>query len=627
MKQSPLLTLFLMSASATLLWTGITRAADLDWVGDTSSDFQIGTNWETDNLPNFATDILRFRNNSAPTTVTNVTVSLSNSGTGAGTTLSQILFEGSAPAYTLGGGTISLPSGTHNNAIVLSTGSTVTQTIASNILIGNGAAATTSVVNSSITGGLLKITGNITGGTGAGTPGIIAFSFGNVGTHNGNYQVTGNITAGGATGITLTKRGSGTVELSGNNTVGNLFFGSTAATGDQTATYRFTGGTTNLNATNGTSGWGTNSGNRGVSTNMVRVSGGILNTTAGRAIYTSLLIDGGTLNFNTGADRFSLIGGTGQTFAISSGAVNFNPTTGFGIRFGGDNGAGSAGVAFAGTQSSGIFTVNGTGGADTTFSLGSTTAGITTSYALSGGTLDIKGSDNTNGHLTLGADAAGTSTTTFTLSGNARLLVRSGTSGLGINGRTGSAIQNFDFTGGTLVAGEITTANLRATGDALNGVFTNQGGKLAPGDIGTTGRTTITGDYAVTSGLLTIDLGGLSASTAFQDAALSGKFDQLAITGNFAAGGMLGLNLVDAFNPAFGDIFKIVDVTGAGVLSSFFSNVADGGTLMTLGNEGRFKVYSSGNDIYLTNFTAVPESRAALLGCLGLLVGLRRRRN
>jgi hypothetical protein len=41
------------------------------------------------------------------------------------------------------------------------------------------------------------------------------------------------------------------------------------------------------------------------------------------------------------------------------------------------------------------------------------------------------------------------------------------------------------------------------------------------------------------------------------------------------------------------------DVGGTLTVDSFFTNVTDVGSLSTLGNEGAFKVYSSGNDVFL----------------------------
>jgi hypothetical protein len=623
--------------------TGLGSAADLDWEGDVSSDFQDGTNWEGNSLPNFGTDILRFKNNSAPATVTNVNVTLTNTGTAAGTSLSQILFEGSAPAFTLGStsNTITLgtaASNTYNNAIVLSSASTVTQTIASNIVIDDGKAYTASVVNSSTTGGLLKFTGNITGGSGAGTPGAITFTFGNTGTHNGNYEVTGNITAGGATSINLTKRGSGVLTLSGTNTLGN---GSSAGLGQNEAssTIRITGGTTTLN--NGAdSNWGGNNiAGAGLSP-VVRVSGGILNAQSARNIRSSLLVDGGTLNIGatggtTGRLSFDATNGN-KSFELSSGAVHYlnDSTSGTnqGVRLGNDSGANATGTsyAFAGVQTGGTFTIHGRGALNQTFNLGTATGGFANSYSLSGGTLDIRGSVTTsvadnNAHMLLGADTGGTGSAVFTLSSSGKLIVRSN-GAQGISGAQAGAVQVLDLQGGTLVAGRIDATNLRGSVAGSNGTIVNNGTNIAPGDIGTVGRTSVVGNMNVTTGTMTIDLGGLTASSVWQEATVgSGKFDNVFISGNLSLGGTLGLNLVDAYTPDFTDVFKIIDI--GGTLTNFFANVSNGGTLATIGNEGTFKVYSSGNDVFLSEFTVIPEPRAGLLGGLGMLMLLRRRRS
>lgn len=593
-------------------------ATSRTWVGDVDNNFMNGANWATDPaLPSLSADTWQI--NGLGSLNTNPTLNVSSPLTFTGTS-GKIAFGASAPAMTLSGSAITLFNGT-GDAILIGAGSTVTQTVASNLVLGDGAASTISLSNNSTSGSLLKITGSITGGSGSATPGALVLSFGSTSNMNGNYEVSGNITKGGASALAITKRGSGTLTLSGTNAINNLNFGTTAASGDLTGLVRVTGGITSLNVTESTAGWGTGSG-----TNTVQISGGEVNATAGRGIRTSIQVDGGKLNFITGTGRLSF--GTGANLSISSGEVNYNVGVS-GVRLGNSSGnsANQAGTTdFTATQTGGTFKILGGGAATSTLMLGGSDGGKSVAYNLSGGTLDVRGSDDTNGHIVLGADTGATGTTTLSLSGSGKLISRfnPGASSGGIAGSQVGAVQVLSLTGGTLVAGRIDATNLRGSVGGTNGILVNNGTAFAPGDVGTIGRTSIIGNMSVSSGSLTIDLGGLTASSVFSQAANSGSFDNLLITGDLALGGTLGLNLVNGYVPQFTDVFKIIDITGN--LSNFFTNVTNGGFLNTLGNEGSFKVYASGNDVYLTNYSAVPEPGAALLGGLGVLALLRRRR-
>jgi hypothetical protein len=629
---------FLSSLAAMAILAGIAlssaQAATNVWVGDTDNVFTNNLNWTGDALPNFGTDIMRFDGpgTQGNSTITGVNLTMTNTGTGAGTTLAQILFSGSTPAMTLSGGTITLGTAAtniYNNAIVLSSGSTVTQTIGSNIVIDDGKAYTASFVNASNsgTGAVLAFTGNITGGTG-GTAGLISLGFGNTSTHNGDYSVSGNITKGAtATGINITKRGTGVLTLSGTNVLGANTAGGLAQ--NEAGTIRINGGTTTVNNIIDT----TNAigGNSGVASTL-QISAGALTLNGGRGIRANVLVDGGTFNIGTvgSGGRFSL--DTGRSFNMTSGAVNVNGTTGgFGVRFGGDSGSGAAGAAFTGTQSGGTFSVNGAGGQDTTFSLGSTTASIVNSYALSGGVLDIKGT-GTNAFATLGADAAGTSNTTLSLSGTGKLVVRSattagspGSAGVsGIQGRTGSAVQVLSLQGGTLVAGRVDATNLRGSIGGTNGTIVNNGSAIAAGDVGEAGRTAIVGNLQIASGTLLIDVGGTTVVSTWQDTAANAGFDNLVVTGNLELGGALSLSLIDTFTPTALDTFTIVTSNG---LTGAFSNVAFGNRLNTLGGEGSFLVNQVGNTVQLSSYQAIPEpSTFAMLGIgMAALWALRRR--
>ncbi len=613
---------------------GSASAATNPWIGDTDNNFLNPLNWTLDTLPNFGTDIMRFDGpgSQGNSTITGVNLTMTNAGTGAGTNLAQILFSGGAPALTLSGGTITLgtaATNTYNNAIVLSSGSTVTQTIGSNIVIDDGKAYTASFVNASNSGSgaLLSFTGNIAGGTGAGTPGIISLGFGNTSTHNGDYAVSGNISAGAATGINITKRGTGVLTLSGTNVLGS----GTAAGGlaqNEAGTIRISGGLTTVNNLIGSA--NAFGGNNVAST--LQISGGTLDVNDARAIRNNLLVDGGTFDVGTAGSGGRLSLDSGRSFTMTAGQVNVNSTTGsFGVRFGGDSGAGAAGFAFAGTQSGGNFIVNGAGGQDTTFQLGSTTASIVTSYGLSGGVLDVRGSTGSNAFVTIGADAAGTSNTTLSLSGTGKLMVRSvttagspGSAGVsGIQGRTGSAVQVLDLQGGTLVAGRIDATNLRGSIGGSNGTIVNNGSGIAAGDIGEAGRTAVVGNLTVSSGTMLIDVGGTTAATNWQDTS-AGFFDNIVVTGNVTLAGTLSVSLIDSFDPVALNSFTIL--TSAG-LSGAYSNVAFNDRITTVGGEGSFLVTQSGNNVVLSDYQVIPEPSTCLLLGLGLagMAVLRRR--
>jgi hypothetical protein len=119
---------------------------------------------------------------------------------------------------------------------------------------------------------------------------------------------------------------------------------------------------------------------------------------------------------------------------------------------------------------------------------------------------------------------------------------------------SGAYIQNAGVTelaGGTLTA----AASVSILGGRLSGSGTVNGdvinlGLVSPGDDGTAGVLTINGGYTQgETGVLLIDLGGLSAGTAY---------DQLVVSGTAALGGTLVVDLINDFQPRAGDAFVIV---------------------------------------------------------------------
>jgi autotransporter-associated beta strand protein len=103
----------------------------------------------------------------------------------------------------------------------------------------------------------------------------------------------------------------------------------------------------------------------------------------------------------------------------------------------------------------------------------------------------------------------------------------------------------FQFTGG-----EIRTA-------AMIGNFTNQGGNFSPGE--SVAQTMVTGNYTQTSGMLTIELGGIIPGQ---------EYDLLGISGMATLGGTLNVRLMPGFVPIAGQSFEFL-TADAGVLGTF----------------------------------------------------------
>jgi hypothetical protein len=600
-------------ALATVACAGALQAQNLAWTGAVDNDFNNSGNWNGTLSTNGTLQI------NGPGTQGNSTLKLTAPQVFTATT-GKISFGASSGNMGLSGSDITLFQGT-GDGILSAVASGNTTTIANNIVLGNGSTVTNSLSSSGT--GLLKVTGNISSGTGAVTPGNQTLSFGSTDAQNGNYEVTGNISKGStATQLFINKRGNGTLTLSGNNEVAQL--GSNVA-GSKIA---IAGGTTNLKPSGETlNNWGGSAGS------IIEVrTGGTLNADFARAIRPTLSITGGTVNIAATAPRLDWQSTNAEVFNMSAGEMNFLNASGstFGVAY----------VNNSGTQSGGNFTVNGRGASGLTFNVGTASSTANASYSISGGTLDVKGSNSTNGWLNITASTSGNFTSTVALSGTGKLISRfsPGSTG-GIVGTTASAtaVQVLSLTGGTLVAGRIEAANLRGSLTDANGTIINNGTTFAPGDVtaGLLGRTTINGSFTQTTGTLLFDIGGATASSVFSEAASSGKFDNLLISTNFALdGGSIRVNLVNGFENTITalETFKIVDVTtGASTFSGSFAALTTGNMTLNayVGNDvvGTFTLSNVSNDLVLSNYAVIPEPATWVLLALGLTtaVVLRRR--
>ncbi len=408
----------------------------------------------------------------------------------------------------------------------------------------------------------------------------------------------GSVTGGGAISLsqaaklTLTQTGTG-------NVIGSLagVSGSTVAfAGNSTAT-------TTINGALSTAG------------QLVKFESGTVNLASTRPIVSNIEIDGGIVNTLDG--QTSMLNTTGaQSFTFKSGEFNIGGTYGL-SGFNTNTNATSAGAAytFTGLQTGGTLSILGDGTNQSRFALGSTTAGSVSSYTLSGGTFRALGGSS----FLIGANDTGSGTSTFYLSGGKLLVSGNGNqAGTFIAGAQGNgAKQAFVWTGGILAttgydASKLTSAHGTAVSASTN-TLTNAGGTLAPGDIGTTGRTTITaGNYAVTSAnaSLHIDIGGTSASGVFQDAANAGKHDRVIISGTASLGGKLNVALIDGFAPTNGNTFTILSTAAAGRSGTFTNTAAasDSGVRVVLANGlSSFKVNYNSADVTLGSYLATNE--------------------
>ncbi len=365
-------------------------------------------------------------------------------------------------------------------------------------------------------------------------------------------------------------------------------------------------GSTSINSLSGTagvlmSGPGTLTVNNTLTTasQLFKVTGGNVFLDSARNTSANIEVDGGILNVR-GSDRYSA-GTNHQTFTLTGGqAIYVYQSGGYGIRLNGDNGSGSggnAGITFTATQTGGVLSIS--GGTNGNFNMGSTSANDATTYNLSNtGVLRITNGSN----WSIGADTAGTSVTAFNMGGG-KLLVSNGMSGTPGTG----ARQCFVWTGGTLATSSYDATHLTSgTGiavSATSNTLANGGGTLAPGDIGTSGKTSITGNYAVTStnAVLSIDIGGATQASAFQDSA--SKYDTVSVSGTVTLNGTLAVYLTNGYAPSPASTFTILNSTASGTaLSGSFSNVAFGGRMTTTDGLGSFMVNQFGNAVVLSNF-------------------------
>ena len=340
---------------------------------------------------------------------------------------------------------------------------------------------------------------------------------------------------------------------------------------------------------------------------------------AAQTVGTTILTAGATANILTGGFAHGV-------WNVNNGTLNF-----YGSVSEGSQGAANNGLNLAVPASGSSAAALNVFGGGLTLGMGTAnTAAVTNSLSVGTGAAVV-----INGNLQLTAGAYTNNfveTNAINLSGGklvvlGQLLAGSATATNLMNAAfTPLAPTNiFNWTGGQLTAGIINVSNGVWTAAVTNSSGTLQGstvvpaifggnftsstltqnaGTLAPGDLGYSGKTIITnGNYVLAAGgTLAIDLGGTTASTAFQDGTNSADYDNIAVTGTGSAtlNGSLSVSLINGFTPVATNSFVIL--TNGGILSGTFANLTAGRVTLANNTNASFQVLTTANQVILTNY-------------------------
>ena len=302
----------------------------------------------------------------------------------------------------------------------------------------------------------------------------------------------------------------------------------------------------------------------------------------------NVTLDGSTIEVTNGLGNY----GWNASFTLG-GDITVSGSTASYIKTSSESGTGATANIYMSDGS------NGTGG-NRTFTVNdvtSATSDLIVSAQLAKGTVTKKG----DGTLELAAGATGTEAPVSWQVNNGKLLVNANVTTGGVTVASGSTL------GGSGTVGAVTI---------------DSGAFISPGN---SSGTLNTGNYNQ-AGTLTLELNGITAGT---------QHDQINVTGSVNLSvnlsGILSASL--GYTPVNGDLLFILLNDGADAVSGTFAGLADDSTFMIGGYDWKISYNAdsgtnafnsvTGNDIALI---AIPEPGAALLGGLGLLALLRRRR-
>jgi fibronectin-binding autotransporter adhesin len=639
-KYSPVASIFV---AFTLVGAPAAHAANTTWVGNTDANFSTLANWNSV-TPNGNTPVFGVAGSSGTTLNNDI----------SGGTYVGLTFSSGASAYTIGGNSFTLTGNIANN-------STSTQTINTDITLSGARTI-------AATSGQLVFGGNITGNAGnttltptnkitlAGTNSLTLsanFAGFNIGAGAGGVDITGSTTIDGAAG----NQQSGYLSIAGTTTVTVQSGGSFAINGTTNATKpnsivgQNAAGTSTLLVNGGSLTIGGNTGfglgnNINTATGVLTISSGTATITAGSATlqnlqnYVSLGRDNanGVINLSGGTlatgRQFVRDGSAAGT--VGAGTATFNFDGGI-LQAQADQ---TSGNGWFETTTTGNFqvvtTVVKAGGAKIDTNGFNTNINTVLAHDSGlGATLDGGLIKSGTGILTLGGASTYTGATLI----NAGTLALSSTGSIASTQITNASGATFDVSavsGYTLGSGKTLTNNgtvngsfTVASGGTLNGSGTFNGavtvdGALNPGNS--------PGSQTFASGLTL----GAASTTTMEVAGLGGvagtDFDFINVTGGTMTNdGSLAIVDFGGFDiSAQTGTFNLFDfVTGTG---DFDAVTVDGNSLTFNGGTDEWNstvgdvTYNFAEGTGVLSVTVVPEPTAALLGGIGLLGLLRRRR-
>ena len=516
----------------------------------------------------------------------------------------------------VGSGTMTLSgTNTYTGITTLGAGALSVATIGNGGVAGNLGQATNAAANLVFDGGALQYTGAT-----ASTDRNFTINTGKTATFD---VTTNNLTVSGASTATngaLTKIGNGTLTLSG----ANAYTGQTTVSGgtlsigaaeriSNSSSLLVNGGAFDLNGFDET-------------VAAVTISSGSLNGTSNTLTGSSYALQGGSVNAKLGAGAITVSTGTttlgsagrlnsSSSLAVGSGQLSLggNESVASYVQTGGTLGGSGQTLTSAATFDLQAGTVNA--------NLGGSGIGLTKS---TGGTVTLAGANTYTGATNV---TAGQLTLTGSVSSTA------------INVSSGATYDVSGVSGGYHVGSGVTLSN---DGTVSGAVTVDNNGTLKGS--GTYGAATVNGTLAVGNSPGQADFSSLTlAGTAeFEIGGLTrgSQYDAADVSGLLTYGGALnvisysGFDLVTAAN--FSETPTVFDLFGInGSSTGSFGTVSVAGNSLVNDGFGVWNGVSSTDPNVTYSFsqstgdlsvTVVPEPGAALLGGLGMLALLRRRR-